>query len=53
MLGFGDWVLLGLIGFAVAAALRQMHRAKKSGKSCCGSCSGCTRSCAQAPLNKR
>lgn len=40
-----DYILLALISFAAALAVRRIIRDRRAGKCCCGNCAGCTARC--------
>ena len=44
---FLDYILLALIAFAAALAVRKIIRDRRAGK-CCGNCAGCTTHCSAA-----
>lgn len=44
-----DYILLALIAFAAALAVRKIMRDRRAGK-CCGSCAGCAANCNAANI---
>lgn len=48
-MSIGDFIILFLLAVSVFLVVRSIYRRKKTGSfGCCGSCSGCTQTCAAA-----